>query len=195
MSDNIYTALLKVQATPMVAKKKETAKAGSFNYKYADLDEVWQSCREALTKNGIVVVQAQQGNALETQLVHPESDTKIVSITPLINQKGDMQGLGSAITYARRYAVVTMAGVVTDDDDGQAASTPAPQRPVAVSANSVPPEKVQKARDLMNKLGKTGKEGLEFTEMSIGKRIPVTEKDFDGLIESLEAFDTMVGGE
>ena len=73
MSDNIYTALLKVQATPMVAKKKETAKAGSFSYKYADLDEVWQSCREALTKNGIVVVQAQQGNALETQLVHPES--------------------------------------------------------------------------------------------------------------------------
>jgi hypothetical protein len=45
---------------------------------------------------------------------------------PLIVNKRDMQGLGSALTYARRYGLMAMAGISADDDDGNAAAKAAP---------------------------------------------------------------------
>ena len=47
---------------------------------------------------------------------------------PLIVQKNDMQGLGSAITYARRYGLMSMAGIAPEDDDGNAAAAAAPKK-------------------------------------------------------------------
>lgn len=92
-----------------------------YKSKYADLHSVWLACREALNKNGLSVVQTLSADSLLiTDLLHT-SGQWISGACPLINTKQDMQGLGSAITYARRYSLAAICGVATEDDDAQAA--------------------------------------------------------------------------
>jgi hypothetical protein len=98
---------------------------------------VWDACRDALHKNGFSVVQMGElveGQwALLTILLH-ESGEQLRGHVPLLNTKGDMQGLGSAITYARRYGLAAIVGVCPEDDDGNAASEKPKAAPVAVPA-------------------------------------------------------------
>jgi hypothetical protein len=111
-----------------------------FKSKFADLSEVWDACRAALSKYKIAVIQCPQFDEkcdyLETTLVH-ESGQYMTSRIVLKNAKGDMQGLGSSLTYSRRYALAAMVGVTAEDDDGNAASfKEAPQ--VIRQANAIP---------------------------------------------------------
>ena len=119
----LATALVKAQASIEGAKKDSTNP--HFKNKYADLGAVWDACREALHSNGFAVVQygtvTEAGAALVTKLLH-ESGESIEGLTPLLNSKGDMQGLGSAWTYARRYGLAAIVGVCPEDDDANAAS-------------------------------------------------------------------------
>jgi hypothetical protein len=98
-----------------------------FKAKYADLASVWDACRKPLTDNGLSVVQFTTINTegtiplLVTRLLHTSGES-IDGVTPLIMVKQDMQALGSAITYARRYGLAAMVGVAPEDDDGNAAS-------------------------------------------------------------------------
>ena len=94
-----------------------------FKNDYASLASVLDAVREPLSKNGLSVIQATkigEGGEfiLETRLTH-SSGQWIESEMPLILGKSDMQGLGSAITYARRYALAAMIGVAQADDDGE----------------------------------------------------------------------------
>ena len=93
--------------------------------KYADLQSVLEAVRDGLAKNGLAVIQAPMPNAsgitLRTTLAH-KSGQWIASELILPNDKmGGIQGMGSALTYARRYALAAMVGVAQDDDDGEAA--------------------------------------------------------------------------
>lgn len=97
-----------------------------FKSKYADLASVMDACMGALNDNGIAVIQPMiyregVGQVVKTQLVHGPSGESVACDVPLIVNKNDMQGLGSAITYARRYGLMLMAGIAADDDDGNAA--------------------------------------------------------------------------
>lgn len=127
---DLATALSKAQSTMKSAlKDKENP---HFRSKYADLDAIWDACRESLTENGLSVIQThgsdQSGAFLKTLLVH-SSGQFISSITPLIlPDRATMQQLGSAITYARRYSLASIVGVTSDeDDDGNAVSQKAVQ--------------------------------------------------------------------
>lgn len=98
-----------------------------FKSKYADLASVWEALKP-FHENGIAITQSPVacGRAghicLETQLTH-ESGEWMRSTLELPLAKNDPQGAGSALTYARRYALGCMTGVVTEeDDDGNAAS-------------------------------------------------------------------------
>lgn len=98
----------------------------NFRSKYASLAAVRDAVVPVLARHGIAVVQnlsaAEEGVTCETILIHEEGATLRSSIT-LPAQQFNAQGLGSAATYARRYALMAMAGVVgDDDDDGNAAS-------------------------------------------------------------------------
>jgi len=127
----LATALAKAQAQIKGALKDSMNP--HFRNRYADLESVWDACREALTSNGLSVVQGAHyvdGQwVLTTQLLHTSGDL-MESHVPLLNSKGDMQGLGSAMTYARRYGLAAMVGVVQTDDDGNAASN-GPSEPAA----------------------------------------------------------------
>jgi hypothetical protein len=71
---------------------------------------------------GVVIVQAPEDDGLSTVLWDTEDDTSIESTVPYINPT-DMQKLGGAITYARRYALVSMLALEDEDDDGNTASS------------------------------------------------------------------------
>ena len=120
----LAAALSKAQSA-MTGAKKDSVNP-HFKSKYADLASVWDACREPLTKNGLSVIQMpgkdETGYYVETVLAH--SSGEFVScklhIVPI---KDDPQGLGSSITYARKYALAAIAGIAPDDsdDDGEAA--------------------------------------------------------------------------
>lgn len=95
-----------------------------FSSKYATLAAVWEACRKALAAQKLGVVQSpgtdEHGLFLETILGHASGEwiSSKLYVTPV---KDDPQGIGSAITYARRYALAAMVGVAPEDDDGEAA--------------------------------------------------------------------------
>lgn len=96
-----------------------------FNKKYADLAEVIEATSDALSKNGLVVIQSPRLGlnriAVTTLLAH-SSGQWLRDDLELPLSKFDAQGAGSAITYARRYAYQAIVGVAAEDDDGNAAS-------------------------------------------------------------------------
>jgi hypothetical protein len=125
-----------------------------FKSRYADLASCWDACRKALTSNGIAVVQMPErdviGYYVETLLTHSSGEW-IASKCYIHLQKDDPQGLGSAITYARRYGLSAMVGICPEDDDAElaqrtasataAARGPAPviPRPAATPARVANP--------------------------------------------------------
>ena len=89
------------------------------------------SCRELLISHGILLTQmpvaqpvelGQNVLALETRLTHMDTGEYLASTAIVPLPKADSQGLGSAITYARRYTLCAILGIITEDDDGNAAS-------------------------------------------------------------------------
>lgn len=101
----------------------------AFRSKYADLASVMDACMSALNKHGICVMQPtgedDAGRYVKTILAHVSGET-VECRVPLIVQKNDMQGYGSAVTYARRYGLMSMAGIAPEDDDGNAAAKAPP---------------------------------------------------------------------
>lgn len=96
---------------------------------YASLKSVMAVCRDALLDNGIwfcqypVPVDTPGCIGLVTKLTHAESGQWQHSLAVVPMPKADPQGMGSAITYARRYALTAMLGMVTEDDDGEGAKS------------------------------------------------------------------------
>ena len=121
--DKLAAALSKAQSVITFAAK-DTANP-FFKSKYADLASVWEACRKALTDNGLSVIQSPSAEGpkvtVTTTLLHA-SGQYITSELTMTAAANTPQGVGSTITYARRYALSSMVGVAQDDDDGNAAS-------------------------------------------------------------------------
>jgi hypothetical protein len=120
-------ALVKVQSSIKPAIKD--ANNPFFKSSYADLNSVWDSCRDLLAANGLAVIQTtapvEHAVIVETTLAHTSGEW-ISGELMLPLTKQDAQGVGSAITYGRRYGLAAIVGIVADvDDDGNAASRPA----------------------------------------------------------------------
>lgn len=96
-----------------------------FKNTYASLSAIIEAIKEPLGKNGLTYVQfPSQQNGLTTRLMHESGEfmEETYFMTP---SKNDPQGTGSAIAYARRYALGAILGLATEeDDDGNLASTP-----------------------------------------------------------------------
>lgn len=127
---NIAAALAAAQGE--MGRALKSANNPHFRIKYADLASVMDACMPALTAHGIAVIQPtgedEAGRYVETILIHADSDGTLKCRVPLIVQKNDMQGYGSAVTYARRYGLMAMAGIAPEDDNGNAAAKAAPAR-------------------------------------------------------------------
>ncbi|MBG0789904.1 MAG: ERF family protein [Desulfovibrionaceae bacterium] len=119
-------AMIQVQQTLSPALKD--AENTFTNSRYATLHSVMNACREALLAHGIwltqypVSVEANQ-LGLVTKIVHAETGEWQASLLTMPLPKNDPQGYGSAMTYARRYGLSALIGIVTEsDDDGEIAS-------------------------------------------------------------------------
>jgi hypothetical protein len=91
-----------------------------FQSTYADLDSIWDACRAHLKTNGLSLIQTtafdEGGDYLTTTLLHISGEY-ILGRYRLSPVKPDPQSMGSAMTYARRYAMSAILGVSADDDD------------------------------------------------------------------------------
>lgn len=104
------------------AKDSEASMGGAGKRKYADLQSVLEAVRDGLAKNGLAVVQspmpAENGIRLRTLLAHKSGQWIASELCLPQDKMGGVQGMGSALTYARRYALAAMVGIAQDDDDG-----------------------------------------------------------------------------
>ena len=122
-----------------------TTKGGQrVKYTYAPLVDVLESCRKALSENGLAVMQPAQvaGNmvTVETLLCHTSSEW-VKSELVLESTDKTPQAIGSALTYARRYALSALLGIASEeDDDGAAAGKAAPARAHKDDTGAKPPE-------------------------------------------------------
>jgi hypothetical protein len=119
----IAAVLPKAQAEIKGALKDATNP--HFRSKYADLTSVIEACKAALNKHGITFLQpvrsGEDGVIVETVLLHTSGEW-ISDELELPVSKNDAQGVGSAITYGRRYGLQSMVGIPAEDDDGNAAA-------------------------------------------------------------------------
>ena len=123
---SIAAALAKAQST--MGKAIKDRENPHFRAKYADLAAVMDACLPALNANGIAVIQPTinigEGRFVQTILIH-EGGERLECSVPLLLGKQDMQGYGSAVTYARRFGLMCMTGIAPEDDDGnEAAKSP-----------------------------------------------------------------------
>lgn len=126
-TNEIAKALSKFQSQMRPAIKD--AANPHFRSKFASINSVWEAIREPLTNNMLYAAQdvtTESGFAIvETEIHHESGQWMQFGPLRLPVLKQDAQGYGSAITYAKRYALCAALGVVSDDDDdGNAASKP-----------------------------------------------------------------------
>jgi hypothetical protein len=114
-----------VAAQSEVENATKNAQNPHFRSSYADLAEIINTTRPVLTKHGLAVVQSPGFEAgvatLETLLMHTSGEW-IAGISGSPVSKQDPQGVGSAITYLRRYSLAALCAIAQEDDDGDAAS-------------------------------------------------------------------------
>lgn len=149
----IAAALAAAQAELESVPKERRAKIegkSSYSYSYASLADALDIARAPLAKAGIAIIQSPALDSIETTTqdersgeVRTSRSTVVVVTTLLAHSSGEWirssltmrptqstpQGIGSAITYARRYALLAILGMTTDDDDdGAEASRVGPPR-------------------------------------------------------------------
>lgn len=127
---NILAALVAFQADLKPVEKN--AVNPFFKNEYMTLSNIMTSIQPLLTRHKLAVMQFVTNidgtSALRTVLVHESGESVDSEPMPLLLPKQDPQGQGSAITYARRYALCAILGIVADeDDDASKASTPKTQ--------------------------------------------------------------------
>lgn len=93
-----------------------------FKSKYTDLNAIFEEIKPKIREKGFVLIQRVMNSTLITDIVYIKTGDKIESIMDLLTVKPDMQQLGSAITYARRYSLLALLNIECEDDDGNLAS-------------------------------------------------------------------------
>lgn len=128
----ISSAFIKAQKEFAPALKCSTNP--HFKSKYADLSACVEAVIDALNNNDIAMIQktheCDSGVAVETVFIHSSGEMLSGGILHVPASKQDAPGYGSALTYARRYSLMSSCGIAPEDDDGNAASKKEANKPV-----------------------------------------------------------------
>jgi hypothetical protein len=118
----IYKKLLEFQKLGISIKKNSVNP--HFKNEYADLNEVLDKVKKPLNDLGVVIIQSPESDGLRTRLIDTEGIGTTNEVSCFVPYTGatDMQKLGGAITYAKRYSLVAMLALEDEDDDGNKAS-------------------------------------------------------------------------
>jgi len=141
----ISSALVKAQKEFGPALKSSSNP--HFRSKYADLSACVEAVIDGLNNNGVFLMQSshlcEDGVTVETVFIHESGEQISAGKLHVPASKQDAQGYGSALTYARRYALMAACGIAPEDDDGNAATRPKQaEKPVEKPAAPPPPPKV-----------------------------------------------------
>jgi hypothetical protein len=168
-------ALIKAHAEVKVVEKG--AENPFFKSKYADLPAITKEYQRVFPKYGLAVIQAVEGKALRTTMLH-ESGEWISSLADMLVAKQDPQGLGSAITYMRRYCLAAICGIVSsdDDDDGNAGTHQHKSEP----AHQAPQTSCPTLKEY------TGKMGKHFPPKGASKYHAYTLEGVDGFFQTAD---------
>lgn len=120
---SIDDAMIQIQRDMGPVLKNATNPA--FRSKYADLGSVIETITGPLHDNGCYFHQAIDGMLLHTTIKHVASQSELKSSAPIISKDpDDPQKFGAAVTYMRRYSLLSLLGLAPEDDDGNSASQP-----------------------------------------------------------------------
>ena len=149
---NLAKALSNFQGK-MIAVKKDAINP-FYKSRYATLDTIWETIRKPLSENGLSIAQTMNvfgdKSLLETTLYHTSGEW--ISGTQLVNPiKDDPQSLGSAISYARRYSLSAILGIVADEDDDANVATKSELKTEQKQEVKSPPDKwIEENKDIPN---------------------------------------------
>ena len=149
---NLAKALSNFQGK-MIAVKKDAINP-FYKSRYATLDTIWETIRKPLSENGLSIAQTMNvfgdKSLLETTLYHTSGEW--ISGTQLVNPiKDDPQSLGSAISYARRYSLSAILGIVADEDDDANVATKSELKTEQKQEVKSPPDKwTEENKDIPN---------------------------------------------
>lgn len=119
---NIYQAFLEAQKK--IKPVKKDGKNPYFNSRYATLEAVINNVKEPLNDVGISILQPVMGDKVVTRLIFTDGTSIDDGGTPIVCKAiNDPQAQGSAITYARRYGLMSILGLPADDDDAESATS------------------------------------------------------------------------
>ena len=159
-----------------------------FKSKYADLGAVIDAVKPPLIKHGLFFTQrcepAQGGVSVQTVLHHEGGEEMCLGTLFVPANKQDAQGFGSALTYARRYALMTAFGVPAEDDDGNAAARTAPRAEESKRVATITDAQRDLIATLAPAAGKTLQEICEAYR--VGSLKDLTEAQAVKLIERLQ---------
>lgn len=127
--------------------KVRTKTGGEYKFKYADLSECKRAAKQPLADNELSVCQLIEDDySIRTILLH-SSGQWISSKVRMPSNTADAQSIGSAITYAKRYAFCAILGIVADDDeDANIASGNTAQKELPKELPKEPPKKTANSR-------------------------------------------------
>lgn len=142
----LATALAAAQRELPAVLKDKTAKGEKFSYRYVGLDTVMPAALAVLSTHGLAIAQpvghTPEGDTTLTTILMHKSGEWIADTQRLLLVKADPQGQGSAITYARRYGLMAMIGLVADDDDDAQEAMPradaSQEKPAARTPRAAP---------------------------------------------------------
>lgn len=151
--NEIAGAIAKAQAEIENASKNSANP--HFRSKYADLAEVLNTVRPVFAKHGLAVIQSPEyGDGVvhvQTTIAHSSGQWMRCDTSAPVS-KQDAQGVGSAITYCRRYGLAAMAGIAQEDDDANAAVS-GPGRTRNASKPAPSEKDLQVARESLDSCG------------------------------------------
>jgi hypothetical protein len=172
-SPKLAAAYVKAFSELSAVTKDRAVDTGQYGYTYADLEAVLSKARPILSDNGLAISQdvttVDRSLNVATTIVHESGES--VTLGPLgFPAGGTPQQGGSAITYARRYALLAALGVATEDDDGQKAAEPPPKRE---------PTRIDRLMDRLANITTEQRSALKTLSAANGAKT-FSRDDFDG---------------
>ncbi len=171
-----------------------------FKSTYADLASVWSAIRGPLSENGLAVMQlpsAEGPRVTITTILAHKSGEWISSELTLTAKEDTPQAIGSAITYARRYALQAAVGVAPEDDDGERAQgrqTQPERRPAPPPPRPQPIPRPQAQKEVLDRKLADIQQRQKSAPPPVGDRVVIisngefADADKEG---KLKAFDVM----
>lgn len=173
--------------------KDALGQVGQQKYKYADLGSVIAAIKPSLINHGLAFTQpcqpSEDGVTVRTVLHHVSGESLDLGSLFVPANKKDAQGFGSALTYARRYALVSAFGVPTEDDDGKAATASVDRQHAA--AASISEGQFKELQSLMERSGTTAETickgyGIPAVAMLPASKYPKLKERLETTAKELE---------